>query len=252
MIQILGSRGMLGQAVVAAAIKHGIPFDDSFDGDICEWGIKPWVLAVINCAGLVPQRNESASNLMHSNAEGPWHVAEQCDDTDTRLIHISTDCVFQGPGPHAEDNLPDATSPYARSKLAGEITYGAHLTVRTSFVGEGLRPGHGLVDTLRYGTPVKASKYLLWSGHTVWTVANILVQLALRPTITGLLHIPGEFQSRAQLVDRLQARLGTTAPVTYDDSFIADRRLISKRWAHDCPDLTPPSFDHQLETWGHV
>lgn len=252
MLQIVGARGLLGQAVVAAAHRQQIPYIDICHGDICDWTPLSSYGAVINCAGIVPQRSATAVQLMHANVVGPWHLAETCDDHGLRLVHISTDCVFAGPGPHAENDPSDATSPYARSKLAGEIIHGAHLTVRTSFVGEGRWPGHGLVDTLRYGTPIKASANLLWSGHTVWTVANILVQLALRPQITGLLHIPGEFQTRATLVDRLQAHLETTAPVTYDDTFVADRRLISTRWDQACPDLTPPPFAEQLIPWGHL
>lgn len=262
MIQILGSGGLLGQAVVATAIKYAmphnaVPYNGSDNKDICKWSPDPLASVVINCAGAIPQRTEIAAAMMHVNAEGPWHLAAVCNHYNLRLIHVSTDCVFQGPGPHAEDDLPDATSVYALSKRAGEITQTPHLTVRTSFVGERvcpayLWPGYHLVERLKQGLPITASDNLLWSGHTVWTVANILMQLALRPEITGLLHIPGEFQSRAELVDRLQARLGTTAPVTRDDSFIADRRLMSKRWATDCPDLTPPPFDHQLETWGHI
>ncbi len=57
---------------------------------------------VINCAGLVKQREAPDSEFMRVNAYGPHRLAEVCDRASARLIHISTDCVFRGPGPHGE------------------------------------------------------------------------------------------------------------------------------------------------------
>lgn len=241
-IQVLGHNGMLGQAVCQAIVRRGHEYWTS-NANI-ETVIAHSILApvVINCAGLVKQRQYPASRFMAVNAVGPHRLAEACDAAGARLIHVSTDCVFQGRGLHSELSVPDATDIYARSKLAGEVS-APHLTVRTSFIGFGTR---GLLADLQSGLPVRASGRLLWSGHTVDAVADVLVTLAERADETGLLHIPGEFQSRWELCQTLIARFGLSAHIIRDDEYEADRRLVSVIWSEwGLPEL--PSFAAELE-----
>ena len=241
-VQVFGASGMLGSAVLRAAQRRSILVrSDQCDLDLVRTSTIH-APVVINCAGLVKQRDYPAYRFMTVNAAGPHRLAAACRNAGARLIHVSTDCVFQGRGPHCECDAPDARDVYARSKLAGEVD-APHLTVRTSFVGFGPR---GLIADLLSGKPVTASDKLRWSGHTVDTVADILLDLAARDDITGLLHIPGEEQTRWELAGRLARMLGHGATVLRDDSYVADRRLISDRWAKlGLPEL--PSFGAQLE-----
>ena len=242
-IQVFGPTGMLGQAVVVAIARRGHVWERNHaDLEVVTPG-HIHAPVVINCAGLVKQRQYRASRFMLVNAVGAQRLAEACDGAKARLIHVSTDCLFAEDGPHSERTPPDTYADiYARSKWAGEV--GApHLTIRTSFVGFGPR---GLLADLQAGGTVRASDRLLWSGHTVDTVADILISLAERPDVTGLLHIPGEFQSRYQLCQRLIARYDLPARIVRDDAYMADRRLTSIRYAAlGLPDL--PSFGAQLE-----
>ncbi len=242
-VQVFGQTGMLGSAVVRAIAARGVAMHPhQADLEIVTSG-HIHAQIVINCAGLVKQRDAVASRFMIVNAVGPHRLAEACDQVGARLIHVSTDCVFTGDlqrGPFCEGDGLDA---YGLSKLAGEVVRAPHLTIRMSFVGWGAR---GLLARLQGDAPIVASNRLLWSGHTVDTIANVLLDLAERPDITGLLHVPGEFQTRLELCQRLKARFNLPAPIVRDDSFVADRRLISKRWsALGLPDL--PSFAVQLE-----
>jgi dTDP-4-dehydrorhamnose reductase len=245
-LQVLGAQGMLGRAVVKAATRRG---HEVYDARIDVESIGAGHIhagAVINCAGLVKQRQVSAARLMAVNAVGPHRIAEACDVTGARLIHVSTDCVFSCQGPHTEiDQIgPEMDDIYARSKYAGEVYDVPHLTVRTSFVGFGER---GLLARLVAGETIHASNFLLWSGHTVDTIADVLITLAERADITGLLHIPGEYQSRADLCDRLIARYELSATVERGSTYWADRRLASIRWYRlNLPSLPP--FAAQLET----
>lgn len=243
-IHVIGARGMLGQAVLASALDCNIMAIKS-EADIRT--ITPeQILApvVINCAGIVKGRaDKTMRDMAEVNAAGPHRLAWACREADARLIQVSTDCVFTGPGPHDEQSLPGTWDSYALSKLTGEIVQPPHLTIRTSFVGFGQR---GLIAQMLRGDTIRVSHNLLWTGHTVRTVADILIALALRPQITRLLHIPGETQSRAALVQRLQAHLGTSAPVVIDDTFYADRRLTSRRWETECGDILLPPFAVQL------
>jgi dTDP-4-dehydrorhamnose reductase len=242
-IQVFGSRGMLGSAVLRAIDRRGHSWT-VVNADL-ETVNAAHIHApvVINCAGLVKQHYCPAWRFMDVNATGPHRLADACNLRDARLIHISTDCVFQGPGPHAEWDAVDCEDDYARSKLAGEVYGAPHVTVRTSFVGFGKR---GLLAEMCRIQSIRASARLLWSGHTADTVADVLVTLAERDTVFGLLHVPGEFQSRWGLCNALVRRYGLATKLIRDDEFEADRRLISTAYdAWLLPEL--PSFAAQLE-----
>ena len=242
-IQIAGITGMLGSAVSQAARKRGHAVTAT--GDITQIegaGIVAHI--VINCAGLVKQRQCSASEMMQVNAVGPHLLAEACDAANARLIQVSTDCVFSGYGPHVEADSVDPEDAYARSKFAGEVTRHPHLTVRTSFVGFG---PHGLIARLQHPNVIEhASDYMLWNGHTVGTIANVLITLAEHDEVVGLLHIPGDEQTRWQLCNRLKSRYNLPATVERDDKYFADRRLWSHQWKV-LRLLDLPSFATQLE-----
>lgn len=237
-IQVFGQSGMLGSAVVKAVARRGHELESNQANLEVVWAGHIFAPVVINCAGLVKQRQYKPSRFMVVNAVGPHRLAEACDAVGARLIHVSTDCVFSRTGPHCECDAPDADDPYARSKLAGEVTRASHLTLRTSFVGFSPR---GLIADLLTGDPVRASNRLLWSGHTVDTVADTLVALA-ETDASGLLHMPGEFQTRWELCQTLTRYLGA-GNVVRDDEYKADRRLMSDRW----PLGELPSFAAQLE-----
>lgn len=243
-IQVFGPCGMLGSAVVKAIGKRGHEWDGSDVNLEMVTGGHIRAETVINCAGIVKQRMTSASHMMRVNAVGPHLLAEACDAAGARLIHISTDCVFCGPGPHDEADSPSPADDYARSKLAGEIHRTPHLTIRTSFVGFGR---HGLIARMqRPNTEERASARVLWSGHTVNTIADLLVTLAERRDVIGLLHVPGEYQTRLDVCTALKARYSLPAKVERDDGYAADRRLTSDLWdGWNLPDL--PGFATQLE-----
>ena len=239
-IQVFGQSGMLGSAVVKAVQRRGHELERNQANLEIVWAGHIHAPIVINCAGLVKQWQSTTSRFMTINAAGPHRLAEACDVVGARLVHISTDCVFDGKGPHCECDLPDCTDAYSRSKLAGEVVHAPHVTIRTSFVGFGAR---GVLARLAIGETEHASHRLLWSGHTVDTIADVLVTLA-ETDVTGLLHVPGDFQSRWELCQRLVKRYGLLAHVIRDDAFCADRRLTSDRW----PLGELPSFAAQLET----
>jgi dTDP-4-dehydrorhamnose reductase len=99
--------------------------------------------AVINTAAYTAvddaETNEDAA--WDINARGAKNVAEACAESGVRLIHVSTDYVFNGraTSPYSEGSPTDPQSAYGRSKLAGELAVlAAHPTgasiVRTAWL----------------------------------------------------------------------------------------------------------------------
>ena len=110
--------------------------------------VRPTV--VYNCAAFhnveVCEREEDRAFAV--NARAVKRLARRCADHGARLVHLSTNYVFDGAAdrPYGEDELPSPRSIYAISKLAGEHAALAYapgaLVVRTA----GLYGMHGSVS----------------------------------------------------------------------------------------------------------
>ncbi len=78
----------------------------------------------INCAAYtnVEQAEESIAETFKINEEAVGYLAECCKESNTKLVHISTDYVFDGKKetPYLETDLTNPLNEYGRSKLAGE------------------------------------------------------------------------------------------------------------------------------------
>lgn len=79
---------------------------------------------VFNCAAFhaVDNCESEEARAFAVNAVAVKRLAERCAAADARLVHLSTNYVFDGrrPEPYGEDDLPAPQSAYAASKLAGE------------------------------------------------------------------------------------------------------------------------------------
>ncbi|OZB13044.1 MAG: dTDP-4-dehydrorhamnose reductase [Hyphomonas sp. 34-62-18] len=97
---------------------------------------------VLNAGGFtkVDQAESQAEEAYALNRDGPAALARICASAGIPLIHVSTDCVFDGrkPAPYTPEEIPSPLSVYGRSKLEGEeavaIHCRQHLVVRVSWV----------------------------------------------------------------------------------------------------------------------
>jgi dTDP-4-dehydrorhamnose reductase len=205
---VTGAAGMLGREVVAAAqrLGHEVAAWDLPECDLTDAGATLAAIrrleprAVVNCAAYTnvdaAESDEATATLVNGDAAG--NVARACAAAGARLVHVSTDYVFDGSKrePWIES---DATSPlgaYGRSKLHGEDLVRAelpdHAIVRTAwlfgphgpnFVSTMLRLAaerdEVQVVTDQVGSPT-------FAGH----LAPALVDMAER-TDTGIFHGAG-------------------------------------------------------------
>ena len=146
---IIGSGGRLGAALARAwSGEHEIiGFNhaalDLADTDAIHAALAPLKFdALVNCAALTNvdycETHEEEAYLL--NAAAPLTLGTLCAEKNARLIHISTDYVFDGEKrePYTEEDPAEPLGLYAESKLAGEEAlldeYPQHLVARVSWV----------------------------------------------------------------------------------------------------------------------
>jgi len=162
---VLGSTGQLGSDLLEVFPQkdvRGLAHEDLEIGDpesVREvlGRLRPEV--VINTAAFhnVPRCETEPERAFALNAIAPGNLARTCRDLGARLVHVSTDYVFDGTkqAPYVETDRPNPLNVYASSKLAGEYAVlnagGDHQVVRSSGL-YGVRPcrakGGNFIDTM--------------------------------------------------------------------------------------------------------
>jgi dTDP-4-dehydrorhamnose reductase len=207
---------------------------------------------VVNCIGIVKQEAAAKDPIVNItvNALFPHRLAELCDGIGARLIHISTDCVFSGEkGKYSEDDAPDATDLYGRTKLLGEVTTGNCLTLRTSMIGRELSSAHGLFEWFwsHAGQRVLGFKRAVFSGFTTGALANIIGNvIGSHQTLKGLYHIAAEPINKFELLSLVNEIYGLRSEIEADESFLCDRSLDATRF-RSATGILPPSWREMIE-----
>jgi dTDP-4-dehydrorhamnose reductase len=166
---------------------------------------------VINCIGVVKQKLDAGDVLqtIPLNTLLPHHLAKMTKKIKSRLILISTDCVFSGhQGNYKESDIPDCTDLYGQSKLWGEVTNLKHvLTIRTSIIGHQLasRQGlhQGLLDWFLKQKKV-APGYIntIFSGLPTNELSKVIRDLILpNKELHGLYHVSASPISKYDLLN---------------------------------------------------
>ncbi|MCI0522730.1 MAG: dTDP-4-dehydrorhamnose reductase [Bacteroidales bacterium] len=149
-ILITGSAGQLGSEIRERSVRYSgynFIFTDTGELDITDAGATAQFISsaapawIVNCAAYTAvdraEGEEQLATLI--NGRGVENIVNAISGTVCRLIHISTDYVFDGssPVPYTEDAATAPDSAYGRSKLAGEkaaLCWPLALVVRTSWL----------------------------------------------------------------------------------------------------------------------
>jgi dTDP-4-dehydrorhamnose reductase len=195
--------------------------------------VKPGI--VVNCAGIVKQlaESEDALSTIPLNSILPHRLARLCAVNNSRLIHISTDCVFSGKkGGYLECDQPDAHDLYGRSKLLGEVDYPNAVTLRTSIIGHELNGARSLINWfLAQEDRVKGFTEAIFSGLPAVEIAWVIEKFVLpNPHLRGLYHLSAEPISKYDLLKLVSGVYGKQIDVIPDDALVIDRSLNSSRF----------------------
>jgi len=264
-ILVLGSNGMAGHLIslyfqeqnyeVTGFARQQSPFlahsiiGDASDMDLLKKYISEGEYdAVINCIGLLNQfAEENKAMAVLLNGYLPHYLVEITKNMKTRIIHMSTDCVFAGnDGPYFEDSLPNGTSFYDRSKAIGEINTSKDLTFRNSIVGPDIKStGIGLFNWfMKQKGSVGGYTGAIWTGVTTYTLAKAMEQ-ALKENLTGLYNlVNNESISKYHLLQLFNKYFRDSKVDIYpNDQLQLDKSLRRKR--NDFS-FVVPSYEQQI------
>jgi dTDP-4-dehydrorhamnose reductase len=212
-VVVFGSSGQLGVELCAELGRRGYEVRgfpraslDISDGERVERALAefdPW--AVFNAAAYnqvdVAEREPLAA--YQANGLGARNMAVACRQNDARLVHFSTDYVFDGAlgRPYRESDPTHPTGAYAVSKLAGELYIQAYLDrpviVRTSgvFGPGGLRTARGnfpelMLRLAHEGKPIRVVEDHVASPTYAPALASRAIDL-LERDLAGIFHIGG-------------------------------------------------------------
>lgn len=211
-VLVIGSKGMAGHVIykslpllgdydVYGLARNVEQTDRLFNLDVSETkGLKEILDdfqfdIVINCIGIL---NKDAEDNPHKavwfNSFFPHLLESLTKDTKTKVISISTDCVFSGKrGGYTENDFKDGEGFYATSKALGEINNPKDLTIRTSIIGPELnKEGIGLFHWfMQQKVEVNGYSQAFWSGITTIELAKV-IHKAIEQNVAGLIVVAGE------------------------------------------------------------
>lgn len=207
---------------------------------------------VINCIGLTKHQPDADNKLMaiSINALFPHQLSKLCILTKSRLIHISTDCVFSGSkGSYVESDESDAIDIYGKVKYLGEISDLNSLTLRTSTIGHELETQHGLLEWFLSQTDrCNGFRNAIFSGLPNIVFAQVVRDLVIpRPEMSGLYHVGADPINKYDLLRMIADVYGKSIDIIPNESFSIDRSLNSDKFRSETGFL-PPKWPKLIET----
>lgn len=165
---------------------------------------------IINCIGmLIKTCEEHPGEAKYINSYFPHYLENEFYNKKTKIIHLSTDCVFSGKkGLYSETDITDGESIYAKTKTAGEIINNKDLTLRMSIIGKELKEnGTGLFHWfMKQIGEVKGYTQALWSGMTTLELAKVIETIIrTKPKLSGLYQLAPDYSiSKYDLLKLIQ------------------------------------------------
>lgn len=211
--------------------------------------LKPDV--VINCIGIIKQISAAQDPIISIsiNALFPHRLALACKAADARMIHVSTDCVFDGAkGNYSENDQSNATDLYGRTKFLGEVYYPYCVTLRTSIIGHEMKGKHGLIEWfLAQKGKVQGFTNAIYSGFPTVEMARIIGEYVIpNPDLKGLYHVSSDPISKYKLLQLVADKYKKQIEVEPFDDLRLDRSLDSTLF-RSITGYTPPSWPELVD-----
>lgn len=246
---VIGASGLVGHKVAKKAMATGDDVIGTYNSREADLGFPCTKADVTDATGIHRLVSESApdavvnTSALHNvdyceqhptesdevNAAAVGSLARACTEVGAKLVHLSTDYVFDGTkeSPYSEDDKPAPLNAYGSSKLAGEKLVGdGHTVVRTSVVygwtptelagipsssGKGINFALWLLQSLSSGKQVNIVTDQYATATLADSLADSLLKVA-KSAESGTFHIAGvDCQSRYEFAAELAEVFGHDA-----------------------------------------
>jgi dTDP-4-dehydrorhamnose reductase len=195
---------------------------------------------VINCAALTNleecEKHPGQAKIL--NVTLARDLAEDCKNRKIKLIHLSTDAVFDGTknGAYTEEDEPNPQSVYARTKLDGERAvqevYPQAVIARVNFFGWSMSGRRSLAEfffnNLGEGRNVNGFTDVIFCPLWVTDLSRLLIRM-LENDLSGLYHVVGsqaidKYHFGLEVARRFGLRENLILPLSVEDSDLTARR----------------------------
>lgn len=251
-VLITGARGQLGRC-----LRECIPdnleviFTDSKTLDITNpatvnamvEGFQPHVIVNTAAYTNVNQAEKESKLAFKINAHGVANLAQAAQKIGCRLIHLSTDYVFDGKAnqPYTHLDAPNPSNTYGQSKLAGEalaLSICDNLTIiRTSWVFSQYSTNFipTVINKLLHEQAVQITDNTTGTPTSAYELAKFILQQIQEPLSQKIIHYSGNVViTRLQLAQMIAEALSQhTMPTTPYQVQLIEATL---------PDLVRPSY----------
>jgi dTDP-4-dehydrorhamnose reductase len=265
-VLVLGATGMAGHTIsiyfkeagyeVTTFSRRKFEYCNNIIGNITNFDLLKSVIeegkynAVINAIGILNQDaedNKSMAVLLNSYL--PHYLSDITKEMETRIIHMSTDCVFSGKtGGYTETSFRDGETFYDRTKALGEIENDKDLTFRNSIIGPDLkRDGIGLFNWfMKQEGQINGFTKAIWTGVTTLTIAKAMDK-ALQENLIGLYNlVNNETISKFELLKLFNKHMKNDAIIILPSEKVSvDKSLVNNR--NDFSFMVPSYEDMVIE-----
>ena len=207
---------------------------------------------VFNCIGITKRKIEirDMELAVYVNALFPHKLANWAHAKKIRVIHFSTDCVFDGTlGNYTEESNTTAVDTYGKTKALGEITNGTALTIRSSFIGHEIKGKTELLEWCKAsrGCSVNGYTSAYYSGISTIEMSRIMLNIIENHhDLKGLYQLSSsENISKYDLVCMINKHLDLQLTVSKDQSVKTMPTLMGTKLSSQIS-LEIPTWDNML------
>lgn len=249
-ILILGGTGMAGHTIsmyfneagyeVTTFSRKKTNFSKNITGDITDFDNLKKIInegkfdAIINAIGILNMdAEENKSNAVLLNSYLPHFLSDTTKKLKTKVIQMSTDCVFSGKdGGYTETSFKDGNTFYDRSKALGELENSKDLTFRNSIIGPDMdENGTGLFNWfMMQDSQINGFTKAIWTGVTTLTLAKAM-EKAITENLTGLYNlVNNETISKFELLKIFNMYMkDNQINIVPIDNYSLDKSLVNNR-----------------------
>lgn len=237
-VLVTGATGLLGGRLVPhlraagfETVAHGMARPADVNADLRDPDAAHALLddvtpdAIVHCVALtdVDACEEDPGRAREINVRPLENVtAWLANHPGRRLVHLSSDQLYDGPGAHQEDDVSPRNE-YARTKLQSEaVAREANaIVLRTNFFGRSETPGRPsfsdwLIDAFRGRKPITLFTDVFFSPLALPTLINI-IEVVLRSDATGVFNVGSRHgMSKRDFAHALATHLGLIADAARD------------------------------------